>query len=45
MSSVPGTTRDPVDTELIFDNILVLVDTALGSGASPRPATASSATA
>ena len=29
VSSVPGTTRDPVDTELIFDNIpVVLVDTA-----------------
>jgi len=29
VSAVPGTTRDPVDTELIFDNIpVVLVDTA-----------------
>src|SRR6195256_4935984 len=29
VSPVPGTTRDPVDTELIFDNIpVVLVDTA-----------------
>ena len=29
VSSVPGTTRDPVDTELVFDNIpVVLVDTA-----------------
>jgi GTPase len=29
VSSAPGTTRDPVDTELIFDNIpVVLVDTA-----------------
>src|SRR6202165_2257000 len=29
VSAVPGTTRDPVDTELVFDNIpVVLVDTA-----------------
>jgi GTP-binding protein len=29
VSAIPGTTRDPVDTELLFDNIpVVLVDTA-----------------
>ncbi len=29
VSAIPGTTRDPVDTELVFDNIpVVLVDTA-----------------
>jgi GTP-binding protein len=29
VSAVPGTTRDPVDTELVFDNVpVVLIDTA-----------------